>query len=229
MDQPGLDPRRHHAALDALGRANAISRTAASLWPVIADAAKASSPQGFRVLDIACGGGHVLVSLARRAARARLDVDWLGWDVNAVAVDHARTVAARAGVKQVRFERADALREPLPADADLIACTLFLHHLAEPDAIALLGRLRLAARRAVVVSDLRRTWLGGVFTRLAGHALSRSDVFRVDGMRSIAAAFTTEEASALAARAGLTGARVCNIWPQRWLLRWARDEGLDAR
>lgn len=229
MDQPGLDPRRHRAALDALGRANAISRTAASLWPVIASAAAASSPQRFRVLDIACGGGHVLVSLARLALRARLDIDWLGWDVSSAAVDHARTVATRAGVKQVRFARGDALRDELPVGIDVMLCTLFLHHLAERDAIALLGRLGRAARRAVVVSDLRRTWLGGVFAWVAGRALSQSDVFRVDGMRSIAAAFTTEEASALAARAGLTGARVANVWPQRWLLAWARVDRLDAR
>ena len=31
MDEPGLDTRRHARALDALGRANAVSGTAASL------------------------------------------------------------------------------------------------------------------------------------------------------------------------------------------------------
>jgi hypothetical protein len=105
-------------------------------------------------------------------------------------------------------------------------CTLFLHHLEEPDAVALLRRMRDAARRAVVVSDLRRTALGAAFTRVGCRLLSRSDVFLEDGMRSVAAAFTTEEARRLAADAGLDGARLTQVWPQRWLLEWRRG---DAR
>jgi hypothetical protein len=52
--------------------------------------------------------------------------------------------------------------------------------------------------------------------------LSRSKVFRVDGMRSVAAAFSTDEARSLAAAAGLSGAQVVQVWPQRWLLTWRK-------
>ena len=39
MDQPGLDPGEHHHALTSLGRANAVSRTTATLLPAIRAAA----------------------------------------------------------------------------------------------------------------------------------------------------------------------------------------------
>jgi 2-polyprenyl-3-methyl-5-hydroxy-6-metoxy-1,4-benzoquinol methylase len=220
MDQPDLDVRRHVEALDALGRANAVSLTAASIWPAIREAARAAGGRPFRVLDVASGGGHLVVSLARRAAREGMAVDWVGWDLSPVAVEYARTLAGRAGVTGVRFERADALRDPTPEGVDVAVCTLFLHHLSDPDAVALLGRLRDAARRAVVVSDLRRTRLDAAFTWVGCRLLSRSEVFRVDGMRSVAAAFTTDEARILAGAAGLTGARISQVWPQRWLLTW---------
>lgn len=222
MDQPDLDVRRHVHALDALGRANAVSLTAGAIWPALLAAARDASPAPLRVLDIASGGGHVLVSLARRASRRGVAVEWLGWDLSPVAVDYARTLAGRAGVETVRFERADAMRDAVPAGVDVALCTLFLHHLAEADAVALLGRMREAARLAVVVSDLRRTWLGMTFTAIGCRILSRSEVFRVDGMRSAAAAFTMEEARTLAARAGLSGARIAPVWPQRWLLTWRK-------
>jgi 2-polyprenyl-3-methyl-5-hydroxy-6-metoxy-1,4-benzoquinol methylase len=222
MDQPDLDVRRHVQALDALGRANAVSLTAAAIWPAVRAASLMTAPRPLRVLEIASGGGHMLVSLARRAKRARVDVEWLGWDLRPVAIDYARTLAGRAGVKEVRFELADALRAPAPAGIDVVLCALFLHHLAEPDAVALLQRMRDAARRMVVVSDLRRTTLGAIFTWVGCRMLSRSEVFRVDGMRSVAAAFTTDEARDLAKRAGLTGAQVSEIWPQRWLLIWGQ-------
>jgi 2-polyprenyl-3-methyl-5-hydroxy-6-metoxy-1,4-benzoquinol methylase len=220
MDQPDLDVRRHVRALDALGRANAVSRTAAAIWPSIVAAATDTALRPLRVLDVACGGGHLLVSLARRAARARLAAEWMGWDLSPVAIEYARTLADRAGVEGVRVERADALRDPMPAAVDVVVSTLFLHHLDDRDARVLLRRMGRAARHAVVVSDLRRSALGAAFTWVGCRLLSRSDVFHVDGMRSVAAAFTTDEARTLAQRAGLAGARVSQIWPQRWLLTW---------
>jgi 2-polyprenyl-3-methyl-5-hydroxy-6-metoxy-1,4-benzoquinol methylase len=222
MDQPDLDVRRHVHALDALGRANAVSRTAAALWPPIRAAALDKAPGPLRVLDIASGGGHLLLSLARRAARERMDIEWLGWDLSPVAIDYARTLASRRGVEGVRFERADALHDLIPAGIAVVLCTLFLHHLTESDAVALLQRMREAARHAVVVSDLRRTRLGAAFTWAGCRMLSRSEVFRVDGMRSVAAAFSTDEARSLAAAAGLSGAQVVQVWPQRWLLTWRK-------
>ena len=222
MDAPDLDVRRHVDALDALGRANAVSRTAAAIWPSVRAAAPHTAPGPLRVLDIASGGGHLLLSLALRAARERMDIEWLGWDFSPVAIDYARTLAESRGVTGVRFERADALHDPISAGFDVVLCTLFIHHLTESDAVALLQRMREAARHAVVVSDLRRTRLGAAFTWAGCRMLSRSEVFRVDGMRSVAAAFTTDEARDLAAVAGLTGARVREIWPQRWLLTWRK-------
>ena len=222
MDQPDLEVRRHVHALDALGRANAVSRTAAAVWPSIRAAALDQAPGQLRALDIACGGGHLLCSLASHAARERLNIDWLGWDLSPVAIDYARTLVRRRGVEGVRFERAEALHDAIPAGIDVVLCTLFLHHLTESDAVALLQRMSAAAKRAVVISDLRRTRLGAALTWAGCRMLSRSEVFRADGMRSVAAAFSTSEARSLAAAAGLSGAQVSRIWPQRWLLTWRK-------
>ena len=220
MDQPDLDVRRHIHALDALGRANAVSRTAAAIWPTIRAVSQKVPERPLRVLDIACGGGHVLLSLARRAVRERMNIEWVGWDSSPVAIDYARTLARRGGGQGVEFVLANAFCDPFPRGIDVVVCTLFLHHLTEGDAAVLLRRMRKAAGAAVVVSDLRRTLMGKAFTWVGCRILSRSEVFRVDGMRSVAAAFTTNEARDLAAVARLTGARVRAIWPQRWLLTW---------
>jgi 2-polyprenyl-3-methyl-5-hydroxy-6-metoxy-1,4-benzoquinol methylase len=174
------------------------------------------------VLDVACGGGHVVVSLARRAAIEGIPLDVTGCDVSPVALDYARALAERTGVKGVRFVRADALCDPMPDGIDVMLCTLFLHHLTDVDAAMLLRRMRDAARQKVVISDLRRTRLGYLFTWVGCRLLSRSRVFHVDGTRSVAAALTTDEARAMAERAQLAGAQVSEIWPQRWLLVWRR-------
>jgi SAM-dependent methyltransferase len=224
MDRPGLDPREHRQALDALGRSHVVSRSAATIWRSVRGVLPGDGRR-LRVLDLACGGGRVLVDLARRAARERVPLEARGLDRSPVALEYARALAARAGVRDVTFAIHDVEREPLPGGFDVLVCSLFLHHLDDDGAVALLRRMREAASRRVVVSDLRRTRLGYLYALVGCRLLSRSHVFHVDGPRSVEAAFTDDEVRQLAARAGLAGARVARRWPQRFLLTWRRDDG----
>ena len=58
---------------------------------------------------------------------------------------------------------------------------------------------------------------------LAALALSGSDVVRVDGARSVRAALTIREATAMARAAGLKDEIVERRWPLRFLLSWRRS------
>jgi 2-polyprenyl-3-methyl-5-hydroxy-6-metoxy-1,4-benzoquinol methylase len=223
MDQPGLDPREHRQALDSLGRAHWISRSAAAIWPAIREVApRAGRP--LRILDLACGGGHVVVDLACRCLRESVAVEACGVDLSPVAIDYARALATRAGLQRVTFAALDVARQPLPDAFDVVLCSLFLHHLGDEEAETLLRRMRDAARHLVVVSDLRRTNLGYLFAWAGCRLLSRSRVFHADGTRSVEAAFTLNEARRLAERAGLAGAQIVARWPQRFLLTWRHDD-----
>jgi hypothetical protein len=97
---------------------------------------------------------------------------------------------------------------------------LFLHHLDEPQAVALLARMAGAARRLVLVNDLNRSRAGYLLAWAGTRLLSTSAVVHTDGPLSVEGAFTIAEATALAEKAGLTGARVEPRWPCRWLLQW---------
>jgi 2-polyprenyl-3-methyl-5-hydroxy-6-metoxy-1,4-benzoquinol methylase len=223
MDQPDLDVRDHHRALVALGRANLVSRTTAALWPAVRRAARTVRDRRVRVLDVACGGGDTVVGLAARARHEGLALDFTGADISPVAIAFARTRAARAGVGDARFIRLNALHDELPAGTDVVISTLFLHHLDDDAGVCVLRRMKEAAGCSVIVSDLRRTALGCCYTWAGCRMLSRSRVFHVDGLRSVRAAFTTDEARDLAVRAGLDDARLVEHWPQRWMLTWERQ------
>lgn len=223
MDQPGLDRREHDHALTSLGRANLVSLTTLLVWPAIERVARRLGNRPVRVLDIACGGGHVAVGLARRLARAGMAADVLGCDISEAALNYAKTLAAKARVKEVRFVQLDVLRDAWPTGFDIVHCSLFLHHLADQDAVATLRRMKDAAERLVIVSDLRRTDLGYLFAWVGTRLLSRSRVFHVDGTLSVEAAFATAEARTLAEQADLPDAVIRNCWPQRFLLTWTRE------
>jgi SAM-dependent methyltransferase len=220
MDQPGLDPAEHARALRGLGRVNRLSRSAAIYWPSIVSLARARLGP-VRVLDLACGGGDVPIDLALRAARSRLDIRVEGCDVSSEAVGYASKLSEdrRAAV---RFFVLDALRDPIPEGYDVVTCSLFLHHLDESDAIALLHKMGDSSARLILVNDLARSRLGYLVAWVGCRLLSRSRVVHNDGPMSVRSAFARVEALELARRAGLEGVSVARKWPFRFLLSWSR-------
>jgi 2-polyprenyl-3-methyl-5-hydroxy-6-metoxy-1,4-benzoquinol methylase len=223
MYQPGLDEGLHGHALRSLSRINWWSRTSGMIWrPIRRLALETGTSRPLRILDVACGGGDVARGLARQASRAGIAVQVDGCDINPVAIAHARDAALREQVANVAFFPHDALRSPLPDGYDVIACSLFLHHLDNPDAGRMLQSMAAAATRMVVVSDLRRSRLGYAMALMACHVLTRSPVVRVDGPLSVAAAFTVEEARDLATSVGLAGVTTLRYFPERFLLVWRK-------
>lgn len=230
MDDPGLDARAHHDALAGLERINRLSGSARSLFSAIRGVMIPGEPP-LRVLDIASGGGDVAMALHRLAARrhvmarfgitnqhpAALHID--GCDISERAVAYAQDKADRAQIP-VRYFTLDVLADPLPEGYDVVMCSLFLHHLDDDAAVHVVRKMAYAARRLVVVNDLRRAMSGYAVTRLFTHLLSRSRVVHVDGPRSVRAAFTCDEAAGVACRAGLRRAVVRRVFPWRWQLTW---------
>ncbi len=227
MDQPGLDRALHRQALTALRRVNWLSRTADSLWPSIAalarELAKHREGAPLSLLDVACGGGDVALRLAQRAAWSGVPLEVAGCDLSSTAIEFACEQASRGEIAPPRFFTHDILNSPLPQQYDIVTCTLFLHHLEESQAVVLFDRLANAARRLVVISDLRRTRLGFWMAHLVSRVLTRSPVVRVDGPLSVAAALSLEEVAKLAARCGWSGCQLRRVWPERFLLTWNKS------
>lgn len=220
MDQPGLDSAEHDRALRGLARVNWFSRSAAIFWPTLRELAREQHGVPLRVLDVACGGGDVTIALAQRARREGVALQMAACDVSDTALAIARNHAEQAQ-SEIEFFRHDVLAESLPARFDAVICSLFLHHLDEPDAIAVLRSMSQAGR-AVLVNDLVRSRRGYLLAVIGTRLLSRSRIVHVDGPLSVAGAFTQPEALQLCEQAGLLGATISRHWPQRFLLTWRR-------
>jgi len=218
MDEPGVEAREHVSALRALARVNRLSLTAYRIWREVLAISRQASP--LRVLDVACGGGDVILEVKRKADAAGVPVEVHGCDTSPTALSHGRERAARKGL-EVHFHELDVTREPLPGGFDLVTSSLFLHHLEEAGARALLAEMARAGRGILIQDLLRSTpgfWLAWVTLRL----ISRSRLAHVDGPRSVESAFRISEVEALARDAGLAGATVRPCWPQRFILTWRR-------
>jgi SAM-dependent methyltransferase len=220
MDRPDLDRPRHFQALRGLERINFWSGSAGILWPPIRDLARQSAGP-LRLLDVATGAGDVPIRLWHKARRAGLAVRIDGCDRSPAAVEYARQ-RARDRRADVGFFVCDALSGFFPLGYDVVTSSLFLHHLDEEQAVALLRQMAEAAGRLLLVNDLVRSRTGYLLAWAGTRLLSGSEVVHVDGPRSVEGAFTLAEAQALAEQAGLHGAKPARRWPCRWLLTWRR-------
>lgn len=221
MDSPDLPADRLTATLDGLSLVNAVTLSQRIIWPDIKATLARNPGRPVRILDVACGGGDFLIRLHKRARRRSLPLVLSGCDISPVAVEHARHTAQNAGT-EIEFFQHDATRDPLPENYDMILCSLFLHHLDEPEAIAFLKDATAKAKDRVVVHDLIRSPLSYWFARIGTRFLLLNDICRDDGARSVEGAFTREEAKQLAHDAGLEDAVVVPKFPFRYLIRWVR-------
>jgi SAM-dependent methyltransferase len=221
MDQPGLDAAQHAHALAGLRRINRVSRSAAIYWPELRRHATAGRGGPLRVLDVASGGGDVAIALARRAKRSRLDLRVEGCDKSIEATRIARDQAVARGA-QVRFFTLDVIEADIPSGYDVIISSLFLHHLAEHDAVGLLAKMARAALQGILINDLVRGPLEYALAWAGCRLLSASPIVRHDGPVSVRAAFTIPEAHELAKEASLDGVQITRHWPGRFLLSWSR-------
>src|SRR5262249_34233568 len=154
------------------------------IWHHIRPLLEETRASPLRVLDVASGGGDIAIKLWQRADRAGYALNIEGWDRSKFAVQYALDNATRKGAN-VRFFERDIFSAACDDTYDVIISSLFLHHLEETEAIVFLKRMRSAARRLILVSDLLRSTLGLLLAVAGTRMLSASRVVRVDGPRSV--------------------------------------------
>jgi len=164
------------------------------------------------LLDVGCGAADVPAWLAG-TARGRLLA--VGLDLK---LAHLRQVPADvAGVL------ADVRALPFrPGAFDLVTANLFLHHFDGSQVSELLRCLHALARRALVVSDLRRARVPYLFGRLCFPLIFRSRVSVADGLLSIRRGFTETELAAAFREAGIHQVQIERCFPYRLLAVAAR-------
>ncbi len=223
LDDPALDRREYHAALAGLKRLNAWSKSARILWPKIAQLAKQANTDGrpLRVLDVATGSGDGPMAMAKLARRQGLNINWTLCDCSSRALEVAQVNAHAIG-ERVNLLRVDLLREQIPVRADVVICSLFIHHLDDDTGREAMRTMASAADVAVGIADLDRSNAGLALAWIGSRVLTRSRVVHFDAIASVRAAFTLEEVHAMAHDAGLHDASVSRVWPARWRLWWQR-------
>jgi ubiquinone/menaquinone biosynthesis C-methylase UbiE len=160
-----------------------------------------------RLLDVGCGSGDVSAFLVRSMPRP---VRAFGLDLKLLHVQQVpREVVPLVGNARALPFRSESF--------DVVVVSLFLHHFDQPELPGVLRGLYAVARRALVVTDLRRAWVPYLFGRAVFRWLFRSPISVADGLVSIRRAFRDDELHAAFVAAGIPHVQIRRVFPYRLL------------
>jgi 2-polyprenyl-3-methyl-5-hydroxy-6-metoxy-1,4-benzoquinol methylase len=146
-------------------------------------------PRNATLLDVGTGLGDVPRAAARAASSHGIALTTIGIDIDpAIAHVAAETVSHAVG--------ASGLKLPFRTrSVDIAMCSQTLHHFRGDEERQLLREMNRVARVAVVVSDLRRSWIAAAGFWLASFPLRFHPVTRHDGVLSVLRGYTEAELS----------------------------------
>ncbi|WFR68412.1 methyltransferase domain-containing protein [Curtobacterium flaccumfaciens] len=189
MDDPDCDPRVLARTFRRFALVNALVSGWRAAWRTHVAPALPANGRG-RILDLGCGGGDLARALVRWAAADGFDVEVVGADPDARAIDAAQ----RSTPRGVTF-RQQSSQDLVAAGErfDVVVSNHVLHHLGDEERHRFLtDSASLAAHRSLH-SDIRRS-TGAYRAYAVGSAFIAAGTFvRVDGLRSIRRSFTLPE------------------------------------
>ena len=204
LDDPRADPVAVGKELRDIARLNAWfggTRAVVRELEPFFERSRRESGNGKRetwtLLDVGTGSGDIARAAVAPARRHGVELTPMGMDLS-------RTAARLARAGGLAVIVADGSWLPLgPRSVDVIVASQVLHHVPRAVAVRWIATFDRAARRAVVLADLRRSRaaMAGVWAASVG--LAMSGVTRHDAVVSLKRGYTTGELDAMLQEAGV--------------------------
>jgi SAM-dependent methyltransferase len=151
------------------------------------------------ILDVATGSGDIPQAILRWADRRGIAVGIVAIDLHQATLDSA---VKSCNDDRLRFVRADATNLPFESGGfDFVISGMFLHHLEEPVAVAVLREMDRVASRGLIVADLLRS--RRAYCWIVLFTLFANPMVKHDARVSVSGAFSRGELLALRDFAGL--------------------------
>lgn len=140
------------------------------------------------ILDVGCGNGDMLRTLADYAAKKGLNFKLTGIDANDFTVRHARQLSG--AFPNISYLCADIFDEIKQERVyDVILCTLTLHHFKDEELIVLMQGFKSQAGMGIVVNDLHRSTIAYYLFMAICFIFRLNKMSRDDGLVSILRGF----------------------------------------
>lgn len=144
------------------------------------------------IVDVGCGNGDMLRTLADYADNHDMQFELIGIDANQFTVDYAKKLSTHYPYIKYRCE--DIFDEKFSTlQYDIVLCTLTLHHFKDDEIIRLLKIFNDNARLGIVINDLQRSSISYRLFQVLCFVFRLNDMSREDGLVSILRGFKKPE------------------------------------
>lgn len=213
MDDPAAPQHEVHKALNELETINKLLGG----YNVILDALNKVAVKGQKlsIMDIGCGGGDVLRTIAGWAKKKGVEVELIGVDLNPLMTGYA---AERSkDYPNISYRTLSVWDDRLLSErADITMNSLFCHHFDDPELVRLMERMYALSNKAVIINDLHRHWFAYHSIKWITTAFSRTYLVKYDAPLSVARALKRSEWENILHDAGIMYYDISWKWAWRW-------------
>ncbi len=169
------------------------------------------------ILDIGFGGGDSIKQFQKFADKNRINLFFYGADFKEDCLTYAENNLSALKNKQLICDDYRNLSEELLKQADIIHCSLFLHHLTNEEIISLF-EFGKSNNCIILANDLHRHWFAYYSIKFLTALFSKSYLVKNDAPLSVKRGFKKKELIALIKGAGFINYSVKWSWAFRYIL-----------
>ena len=148
--------------------------------------------QMITIVDLGCGNGDMLRTLADYAHKSDLYFRLIGIDANSFTVNYAKECSV--SYPNIEYLTADIFETNFEnLTFDIALCTLTLHHFKDHDINQIIDNLERNAKLGIVVNDLHRSKIAYRLFQLIAVVFRLNEMSKKDGLTSILRGFKKEE------------------------------------
>ena len=175
------------------------------------------------IIDIGCGNGDMLRTLADYGLKNKLNFKLTGIDANAFTINHASQLSS--DYPNISYRCEDVFGRDFAAlKYDILLCTLTLHHFKDDEIMVLMRVFNANSRVGIVINDLHRNALAYRLFQGLCFVFRLNAMSRDDGLVSILRGFKKNELVNFSKKLNLKNYKIQWKWAFRyqWIIR--KDE-----
>ncbi len=172
------------------------------------------------IVDIGCGNGDMLRTLANYGLKHNLNFRLIGIDANNFTIKHAQSLSEN--YPNITYQCEDVFEKAFTElKYDIVLCTLTLHHFKDDEIIQLMTVFNTNSRVGIVINDLHRSALAYRLFQVLCFVFQLNAMSREDGLVSILRGFKKEELVNFSKKLNFTNYKIQWKWAFRyqWIVK----------